>query len=181
MTAADGTCHSSSCEATDRCTFGSGHSSAVCQTWGRTTPPRQGDRLFATLKRPPGLRSRCRKAARRTTHRQRASSFGGAPPKTVQSIHCADEFLRVDGPWTPVQVRMARICSFPRFPLPFASASRHPAALHPKATSDIHPADDHHDIFTSSLPHRGQRGFGAPDGGSTERPSCCCNGAAGLP
>ena len=48
MTAAARTCHSSSYEATDRCTSSSGHSTAIGQTRGRATPPRQGDRLFAT-------------------------------------------------------------------------------------------------------------------------------------
>jgi hypothetical protein len=48
MTAAAGTCHSSSCKATDRCTFSSGHSTAIGQTRGRMTPPLQRDRLFST-------------------------------------------------------------------------------------------------------------------------------------
>jgi len=48
MTAAAGTCNSSSRDATDRCTFSSGHSTAMGKTKGRTTPPLHGERLFAT-------------------------------------------------------------------------------------------------------------------------------------
>jgi DNA-binding transcriptional LysR family regulator len=43
MTAAAEACHSSSCEATDRCTFSSGHSAATGRTWCRATPTRQSD------------------------------------------------------------------------------------------------------------------------------------------
>lgn len=48
MTAAAGTCHSSSCDATDRSTFSNGHPAAMGRTRCRATPSRQGDRLFAT-------------------------------------------------------------------------------------------------------------------------------------
>jgi hypothetical protein len=47
MTAAAGTCHSSSCEPNDRCTFSGGHSTAMGQTRARPTPPHQGHRLLA--------------------------------------------------------------------------------------------------------------------------------------
>ena len=62
MTAAAGTRHSSSSKATDRCTFSSGYSTAMGQTRGRTTPPRQGDRLFATLSCQPRIQIRFPKA-----------------------------------------------------------------------------------------------------------------------
>ena len=39
MSADAGTCHSSPCAVTDRCTSSSGHSTAVGQTRSRTTPP----------------------------------------------------------------------------------------------------------------------------------------------
>lgn len=48
MTTAAETCHSSSCEATDRCTFSSGHKAAMGRTRCRATPSCHGDRLFAT-------------------------------------------------------------------------------------------------------------------------------------
>lgn len=59
-TAAAGTCHSSFCEATVRCIFSSGHSTAMGHTRCRASPTRQGDRLFATLKRRSGTGSQCR-------------------------------------------------------------------------------------------------------------------------
>lgn len=48
MTAAAGTCHSSSCAAIDRCTFCSGRLTAMGRTTCRATPTRQGDRLLST-------------------------------------------------------------------------------------------------------------------------------------
>jgi len=53
MTAAAVIGHSSSCEATDRCTFGSDHSAAMGRTRYRVTPSRQGDRVFSTHSRQP--------------------------------------------------------------------------------------------------------------------------------
>lgn len=57
MTAAAGTSHSSACEAADRCTFSSGHSTAMGHTRCRASPTRQGDRLFATRFGHTGARS----------------------------------------------------------------------------------------------------------------------------
>ena len=64
MSTAAGTCHSSSCAVTDRCTFSSGHSTAVGQTRSRTTPPRQGERLFATQTCLPGFSKAARRSGR---------------------------------------------------------------------------------------------------------------------
>jgi len=87
MTPATGTCHSSSCEATDRCTFSSGHSTAMDQSKSRTTPPRQADRLFATLQRHSLPRTDCREAVARLPDCSARSAGLGAPPRCGRLTH----------------------------------------------------------------------------------------------
>jgi hypothetical protein len=62
MTAAAGTSHSSSCEATDRCTFSRGHSVAMGRKRCRATPTLHGDRLLATHRRHSEWQTGGRKA-----------------------------------------------------------------------------------------------------------------------